>query len=91
MNTNQRLLVIVALVVIGLVLAIVMLDWSDQYRFGATKVLVFYERPDAQYRNLTDEMGIYTRYGVAGIVLGVVAPLCLFAVAAFVALGVRRT
>jgi ABC-type dipeptide/oligopeptide/nickel transport system permease subunit len=29
MNTNQRLLVIVALVVIGLVLAIVMLDWGS--------------------------------------------------------------
>ena len=90
MNNTQRLLVIASLVVIGLVLAILMLEWSDGYSFGATRVFVFYERPDPQYPNLTDHMGIYTRYGVTGVLLGVIAPLCLLAVATFIALGARR-
>ena len=34
--------------------------------------------------------GLGARYGIAGILLGVIAPLCLFAAAAFVALGTRK-
>ena len=93
MNHTQRLLVIASLIVIGLVLASVFLDWGDQYQYSfaqtAIKIFGFYEGPTPGYRNLTSEYGIYTRYGIAGILLGVVAPLCLFAAAAFVALGMK--
>jgi Na+/citrate or Na+/malate symporter len=33
---------------------------------------------------------IFTQYGVAGMLLGVTAPLCLFAAAAFVYFGGRK-
>jgi hypothetical protein len=88
MDNNQR---VFALVVIGVVLAFLTLDWGDQYTLGlnATKIFVFYEAPHPRYRSLTNEYGIYTRFGIAGILLGVVSPLCLFAVAAFIARGAR--
>jgi hypothetical protein len=90
-NTSQRLLVIAALVVIGLALAFLILEWGDGRRFlGETRILV-YERQNAEHPSLTDYVGLYTRYGgVAGVLLGVIAPLCLFATAAFIALGTKR-
>jgi hypothetical protein len=91
MNNTQRWLVVAALVVIGVVLAFLMLEWDDGWRFNLTRVLIFYEAQDPRYSNLIDHWGIYTRYGLAGILLGVVAPLCLFAVAGFIALGARRS
>jgi hypothetical protein len=33
---------------------------------------------------------IFTQYGVAGVLLGAIAPLCLFAAAALVYLGRKR-
>jgi hypothetical protein len=90
MNNTQRRLVIAALVVIGLVLAFIFLDWGRIAGVSYSRILVFYERPNPYFPNLLDPIGIYTRYGVAGILLGVVAPLCLFAAAAFVALGARK-
>jgi hypothetical protein len=89
MNDNQRKLVIGSLVVIGFALAFVMLEWTTQWGMNSTKVWVLYRSPDPRYPTLIDEWGIYTRYGVVGIVLGIVAPLCLFATAAFIALGKR--
>jgi hypothetical protein len=32
---------------------------------------------------------IYTKYGIAGVLLGIVTPLCLFALAAYTALGAK--
>jgi hypothetical protein len=89
MNSNQRLLAIAALILIGLALAFLILEWGDGYGFGVTRVLVFYERPDPQYHNLTDHMGVYTRYGIMGVLLGVITPICLFTAAAFIALGTK--
>jgi hypothetical protein len=91
MTKPQRLLIVASLVVVGLVLAFLMLGWGSQYDFlRATRVFVLYERQNVRYRNLSDEMGIYTEYGIVGILLGVIAPLCLFAAAGFVYLGGRK-
>jgi hypothetical protein len=84
MSDSQRLLVIAALVVIGVVLAFQMLEWSSG---GNTRIIVFYEKPYPLYPSVTLYMGIYTKYGLAGILLGVIAPICFFAVAGFIALG----
>jgi hypothetical protein len=34
--------------------------------------------------------GLYTKKGIPGVLLGLIVPVCLFAGAAFVALGARR-
>ena len=98
MNDAQRLLVVTSLVILGLVLAILMLDWGSQYETAwgtkyyasPTRIFVLYQRQNPRYSLLTDEMGIYTRYGVGGMLLGLIGPLCLFAAAAFVYLGGRK-
>lgn len=87
MNKSQRLLVVAALVVIGAVLSFLMLDWHDGWRPGSP-VLIFYEQPRG-VGNSKNYWGLYTRFGVAGIMLGIVVPLCLVATAAFIALGIK--
>jgi NADH:ubiquinone oxidoreductase subunit 4 (subunit M) len=92
MNNAQRLSVIIALVVIGFVLAWLMLDWQNGYG-GGTRILIFYEEKHPVYPNLTAYYGIYAVDGVsyvAAVLLGMVLPLCLFAVAAFLAFGRRK-
>jgi hypothetical protein len=76
MNDSQRKLVVLTLILLGLALAVLMLHWSNLP--FADKVIVFY-----------GTSGIYTWYGMTGIVFGVVVPFCLFFVAACIALGVK--
>jgi hypothetical protein len=76
MNDSQRKLVVLTLILLGLALAVLMLHWSNLP--FADKVIVFY-----------GNSGIYTWHGMTGIVFGVVVPLCLFFVAACIALGAK--
>lgn len=92
MNYAQRLLVISTLVVIGLVLAFVFLNWGEgafsSLDSNRIAIVVFYQDP--QRNSLFGSgYGIYTMKGTAGVILGLIAPLCLFAAAAFVALGMK--
>ena len=88
MNDAQRKLLIASLIIVGLVLAYIMLDWRTQWG-GSFSIVVLYEAQNPTYASLVDRWGIYTN-GVIGVLLGVVAPLCLFALAAYMALGARR-
>jgi hypothetical protein len=90
MNYNQRLLVVAALVVIGVVLTVLMLNWGNVTGTGRTPVLSFYVIRKYETLFADDVAGIYTRHGLPGILLGVITPLCLFALAAFVLLGTRK-
>jgi hypothetical protein len=89
-NHAQRLLVIATLVVIGLVLAFVFLNWGEgaSSSLGGDRIAILVLRED---RNSVfgSGYGLYTTKGIPGVILGLVAPLCLLAAAAFVALGVR--
>ena len=93
MTDAQRKQIVAALFVIGLMLAAIMLEWGTQWEGDAARVpiLVFYEAPNPKHSNLTNEWGIYTNHGVSGVLLGVIAPLFLFAVGAFLALGSKRS
>jgi hypothetical protein len=82
-NRNQWLLVII---VIALALPLLFLEWSDGWD-SATRILVFYEAPPRPPYDAIDRWGLYTTFGVAGILLGAIAPICLFMAAAFVWLG----
>ena len=82
-------MVIATLVVIGMALAFLVLQWSDNFG-GGDPVFIFYKRPYSTI--ITEHWGIYTRYGhsrLIGILLGIIAPLLLFAAAAFIALGAK--
>jgi hypothetical protein len=89
-NNAQRLLVIATLMVISLVLAFVFLNWGEGAfsSLGGDRIAILVLRED---RNSVfgSGYGLYTTKGIPGVILGLVAPLCLLAAAAFVALGVR--
>src|ERR1700724_2300244 len=87
MNNAQRLLVIIALIVIGVVLAGLTLHWGSDCS-GCRSILIFYEKPNPRYRELTDKIGIYSPnqiHPLLAILFGVVLPLCLFTTAGFLA------
>jgi hypothetical protein len=93
MNYAQRFLVIASLVVIGLVLAFVFLSWGEgafsSWGGDRIAIVIFYQDPQHSKSFFGSGYGIYTTKGIAGVMLGLVAPLCLFAAAAFVALGTK--
>jgi hypothetical protein len=84
MNDVQRLLVIFALTMIGIILPWHLLEWG---RAGPLEnsILVFHEISNGPGL-VPDRYGIYIARGVShlfGILFGVVLPLCLFAAAGF--------
>jgi hypothetical protein len=80
MNDAQRLVVITALVVIGLILPLLMLEWGSEVGTGSP-VLIFYGGRNEYGAFL--HYGIYTSRGIPpilAILFGIVLPLSLFAV-----------
>jgi hypothetical protein len=99
MNDIQRVWLVGSLVVIGLVLAVTAFEWRSDGGIGFT----FYTVPpppiehprtasgrfDIPFGPTQKEYGIYVRrrWGPAAVAWGGFVPICLFAVAGFVALG----
>ena len=82
--TDAQKLLIASLVVTGLVLAYNLLDWTSQFGHDDwTPIVIFYGAYDPLGH--IAYWGLYTQYGVAGVILGAVMPLCLFTVAAYIA------
>jgi len=88
-NHAQRLLVICTLVAVGLVLAFVFLDWGEGAfsSLGGGRIALLVLRED-RGSFIGSGYGLYTTKGIPGVILGLVAPLCLFA-AAYIALGTK--
>jgi len=85
MTDEQYKLVIALLVVTGLALAYNMLDLTSQFLHEDwTPILILYL--DLDPLGHVERWGLYTQHGVTGVILGVVVPLCLFAVATCMAL-----
>jgi hypothetical protein len=88
MTDDQQKFVMVALMVIGVVLAYNMLDWTSQFQHEDwTPLFIFYE--DLDPLGHVERWGLYTQRGELGVILGAVVPLCLFTVAAYWALRLR--
>jgi hypothetical protein len=87
MNDTQRLLVIASLVAIGLVLAFVFLDWGDGAfsSLGGNRIAILAFNKDTMGYGY----GLYTTHGIAGVLLGLIAPLLFFVGATFIALAVK--
>lgn len=95
MNHAQRLLIIVFLVGVGAVLASIFLNWGEgaYSNVSGDRIAILILDPENSKRvpfllgTLGAGYGLYTTHGIPGVLLGLVAPLCLFAAAAYVALG----
>jgi hypothetical protein len=81
MTNAQYKWVIALLVMIGLALVDINLDWAHRFGYGDwTPSLILFRIGSA---------AVYTEYGLKGVILGVIVPLCLFAVAAYMAFRLR--
>ena len=88
MTDDQQKFLIAVLVVIGVVLAYFMLDWTSEFRhYDWTPIFIFYE--DLDPLGHVEKWGLYTQYSETGVILGALVPLCLFAVAAYLGLKLR--
>lgn len=89
-NRVLRLIIVATLVMIAVGLSSTLLSWQDQYYPNATPILILYETSNPDYRNLTSEWGIYTHYGLTGVLLGIAAPILILGIAVFAAAQKNR-
>ena len=76
MTDDQQKFLIAVLVVIGVVLAYFMLDWTSEFRhYDWTPIFIFYE--DLDPLGHVEKWGLYTQYSETGVILGALVPLCL--------------
>ena len=91
MNYAQRMLLISFLVGVGIVLAFVFLHWGEgafsNIAGSRIAIVVLYQENKGSV--FGSGYGLYTTQGIPGVLLGLIAPLCLLAAAAFVALGTK--
>lgn len=92
MNHAQRLLIIVLLIFIGALLAFVFLDFGEGAfsNLAGNRIAILVLREGDKNSFIGSGYGLYTTFGIAGILLGLVTPICLFAVATFISLGASR-
>jgi hypothetical protein len=87
MNRNQRTFVLLMLYATALLLPLIFLRWSNGHIYPASQILVFYTADNPTYPGMLDYWGIYTSFGLAGLLFGLLAPIGLVALATFLALG----
>lgn len=92
MNYAQRILLIGLLFVVGAVMAFVFLNFGEGAfsSLGGDRIAILVLSGQDNDSMFGSGYGLYTTKGIPGVLLGLVAPICLFAGAAFVTLGARR-
>lgn len=89
MNVAQRRLLIICLAGLGVILALIFLHFGegafDSRAGNRIAILVLFGADKSSL--FGSAFGVYTTEGIPGVLLGLIVPLCLFAAAAFVALG----
>ena len=76
---------------VGTVLAFVFLHWGEGAfnSLGGDRIAILVLYRENRASLFGSGYGLYTTQGISGVLLGLIVPLCLFAVAAFVALGTK--
>lgn len=91
MNYAQRFVVIALLLIVGATLAFVFLDFGEGAfnSMGGDRIAILVLSREDNNSMFGSGYGLYTMKGIPGVLLGLITPLCLFAGAAFVALGTK--
>jgi heme/copper-type cytochrome/quinol oxidase subunit 2 len=91
-NKKQMDIIISSLIIVSVVLALVFLRLGYVYEYEASfRLIVLYDRTTPAYPAYRDdEWGLLARMGLLGVIFGVVTPVVLCAVAAFLAAGTDR-
>jgi hypothetical protein len=88
MNSAQRRVLIVLLAGVGAALACIFLRWGEGAfnSMGGDRITIFVLDAEKSSDSIFGHgYGLYTTHGIPGVLLGLVAPLCLFAGAAYMA------
>ena len=91
MNYAQCWLIIALLLGVGVILPFVFLQWGEGAfdSLGGDRITILVVRHENTDSFFGAGYGLYTLKGIPDILLGLIAPICLFAGAAFVALGTK--
>jgi hypothetical protein len=91
MNYAQRLVVVALLSIVGATLAFVFLKFGEGAfsSMGGDRIAILVLSGQDKTSMFGSGYGLYTMNGISGVLLGLIAPICLFAGAAIVALGAR--
>jgi hypothetical protein len=89
-NDTQRILVIGLLMMSGAAMAYVLLNFGEGAFSREDRIAILVLSGHGEDSITGPGYGLYTKKGIPGVLFGLIAPICLFAGAAFVALGARR-
>jgi hypothetical protein len=91
-NGKQIDVIILSLVVVSIILVLVFMRLGYVYEYvDSFRLVVLYSRTTPLYPPyLDDEWGLLARMGLYGVIFGVITPILLCAVAAFLAAGTDR-
>lgn len=92
MNQAQRMVLVALLLIVGSTLTFVFLNFGDgaYSSLGGDRIAILVLSGYDPESIIGTGYGLYTTKGIPGILLGLIAPICLFAGAAFIALGARE-
>jgi hypothetical protein len=89
-NDAQRILVFGVLLMVGATMAFVFLNFGQGAFSRDDHIAILVLSGQGKDSIIGPGYGLYTKRGIPGVLLGLITPMCLFAGAAFVALGGRR-
>jgi hypothetical protein len=89
-NEAQRILVFGLLMMVGAAMAFVFLNFGQGAFSREDHIAILVLSGQDKDSIIGPGYGLYTKRGISGVFFGLIAPICLFAGAAFVALGARR-
>jgi hypothetical protein len=92
MNGRQIDIIISSLIILSVTMTMVFLRLGYVYEYADSFILiVLYDRTTPAYPPyLNDEWGLLARMGLLGVIFGVIMPILMCAIAAFLAAGTDR-
>ncbi len=75
---------------VGAAMAYVLLNFGEGACSGGNRIAILVLSGHGEDSVTGPGYGLYTKKGIPGVLFGLIAPICLFAGAAFVALGARK-
>jgi hypothetical protein len=89
-NDAQRILVVGLLLMAGATMSCAFLNFGQGAFIREDRIAILVLFCHGKYSTIGPGYGLYTTNGVPGVLFGLIAPIFLFAISVFVALGARK-
>lgn len=90
MSDAQRILVVGLLLMVGATMVFSFLNFGQGAFSRGDRIAILVLSGQDKDSIMGPGYGLYTKKGIPGVLFGLIAPICLFLVAVFVALGARK-